>query len=87
MMVELGFRLVTLDQIGWVQNRQFVGPVKRLIMMKETAARKLERAKKNAQEQLELWVNAHKAAMKRTYRVEAKLEAKRRLEHMRRSSM
>ncbi len=50
-------RLVTLDQIGGVQNCQFVAPVERLIMMKESAARKLTRTNNGispAQEQLKL---------------------------------
>ena len=83
-------RLDTLDQIGGVKNCQFVGPVERLIMMKESAARKLERAKTGispAQEQLKLWEDAHKAAMKRKLREEAKLLATRRFEQMRRSTM
>ena len=62
-------RLQTLDQIGGVQNCQFVGPVERIVMMKESAARKLERAKKGiyspAQEQIRLWEDAHEAAMQR----------------------
>lgn len=62
-------RLETLDQIGGVQNCQFVGPLERLAMLKESAARKLERAKKgcvsSSQEQLKLWEDAQKAAIQR----------------------
>ena len=66
-------RLQTLDQI----DRR--GPVERIVIMKESAARKLERAKKGiyspAQEQLRLWEDAHEAAMQRMSLEEAQPEA------------
>ncbi|KAL3774939.1 hypothetical protein ACHAW5_001301 [Stephanodiscus triporus] len=62
-------RLETLDEIGGVQDCHFVGPCERLAMLKESAARKLERAKKgcvsSSQEQLQLWEDAQKAAIQR----------------------
>lgn len=58
-------RLQTLEQI----DHRRAGPIERIAMMKESAARKLERAKRGiyspAQEQLRLWEDAHEAAMQR----------------------
>mmetsp|Transcript_10991 Transcript_10991/g.20139 ORF Transcript_10991/g.20139 Transcript_10991/m.20139 type:complete len:331 (-) Transcript_10991:52-1044(-) len=58
-------RAETLDQIGGVTNFKTVGPRERLFIMKESAARKLDRAKKGispTQEQQQLWDDAQEAA-------------------------
>ena len=55
-------RSQTLDQIGGPKHYKSIGPRERLLLVKESAARKLERAKKGvspSQEQRKLWDDAH----------------------------
>jgi hypothetical protein len=84
-------RLETLELIGGVQNCKFVGPLERIVIVKESAVRKLERAKKGvapAQEQLKLWEEAHEAAMQRKrWEDHGQLAATRSREATRRSTM
>ena len=58
-------RLETMDAIGGLQNCNFVGPVERLTMVKESTKRKLDRAKKGitpVKAQQQLWDEAEKKA-------------------------
>lgn len=62
-------RAETLDQIGGLKNYKSVGPRERLYVMRESAARKIHRAKKGIspdQEQQKLWDDAHEAARRRS---------------------
>ena len=55
-------RSQTLDQIGGPKHYKSIGPRERLLLVKESATRKLERAKKGvspSQEQRKLWDDAH----------------------------
>jgi len=62
-------RAQTLDKIGGHKNCNSVGPRERLLIVKESAARKLNRAKSGIslpQEQQQLWDNAHDAARRKS---------------------
>lgn len=62
-------RRETLDSIGGLKNSKSIGPRERLYIMKESAARKLDRAKRGispTQEQDKLWEHAHEAARNRS---------------------
>mmetsp|Transcript_18495 Transcript_18495/g.40027 ORF Transcript_18495/g.40027 Transcript_18495/m.40027 type:complete len:368 (+) Transcript_18495:172-1275(+) len=61
-------RAETLNQIGGLKNYKSVGPRERLSLMKESAARKLDRLKGSSptQAQRELWDNAHETARQRS---------------------
>jgi len=65
-------RKQSLANIGGFRSYRSVGPRERLVIMKESAARKLSRAKNgisSAQEQHELWDNAQDAARERSYMI------------------
>jgi hypothetical protein len=62
-------RAETLDQIGGLKNCKNVGPRERLFIMRESAARKIYRAKSGVspdQEQQKLWDDAQEAARQRS---------------------
>ena len=61
-------RAETLDQIGGLRNCKSTGPRERLFIMKESAFRKLDRAKKGTspyQEQRKLWDHAQQEATRK----------------------
>mmetsp|Transcript_38259 Transcript_38259/g.80506 ORF Transcript_38259/g.80506 Transcript_38259/m.80506 type:complete len:302 (-) Transcript_38259:221-1126(-) len=58
-------RAETLEKIGGLRHYKTVGPRERLLIMKESAARKIDRARKGTsplEEQRKLWDNAKEAA-------------------------
>ena len=62
-------RRETLDSIGGLKNCKSIGPRERLYIMKESAARIFDRAKRGispTQEQDKLWEHAHEAARNRS---------------------
>jgi len=62
-------RAQTLDKIGGHRNCHSIGPRERLLIVKESAARKLNRAKSGIsrpQEEQQLWDNAHDAARRKS---------------------
>ena len=63
-------RAETLEQIGGIKNCKSIGPRERMYIIKESAARKLYRAKKGnlsvRGEQEKLWENARESARRRS---------------------
>lgn len=62
-------RAETLEQIGGLKGCKTIGPRERLYIMKESAARKLDRAKKGvsqSKEQQELWDVAEESARRKS---------------------
>ena len=64
-------RAETLEQIGGIKNCKSIGPKERMYIMKESALRKLHRAKKGnlsvRGEQEKLWENARESARRRSF--------------------
>ena len=59
-------RWETIDSLGGLGKARHIGPRERVLIMKESAARKLERAYKgtsSAKEQRKLWENARRASL------------------------
>lgn len=62
-------RAETLDQIGGLRNYKSIGPRERLFIMRESAVRKFDRAKKGIShtlEQQKLWDDAHEQARRKS---------------------
>lgn len=66
---ERRLRAETLEQIGGLKNCKSIGPRERLYILKESAARKIDRAKKGTsatREQQKLWDHAQDTARSRS---------------------
>ena len=73
-------RSKTIDDLGGLGNTKYIGPRERILIMKESAARKLERAYKGtspAKEQRKLWENARRVSLVREEEVKDKALTKR----------
>lgn len=73
-------RAETLEQIGGLKNCKSIGPRERLFIMRESAARKIYRAKKGispSQEQEKLWEDAHENARRRSLSSDSTAQMKR----------